>query len=52
MEKNWFKSKTFWAAVLGMCGTISAYMLGTIDAAGAITQLGVFLGMFGLRDAL
>lgn len=52
MEKPVYMSKTFWAAVLGICGVVSGYLLETIDTATALTQLAAFMGMFGLRDAL
>lgn len=52
MEKNWIKSKTFWAALLGIGGVVSAYLLGSIEVSAAITQISAFAGMFGVRDAL
>lgn len=52
MKKSWIKSKTFWASLLGMLGSIGAYLLGTIELSQLLVQAGAFLGMFGIRDAI
>lgn len=52
MKKNWLKSKTFWAAVLGIAGVVGAYIGGTVDLTTAMTTVAGFLGAFGIRDSL
>jgi len=51
MEKEFWKSKTFWSAMLGILGVIGAYLGDTMTLPQAITAGAGFLGMFSLRAA-
>ena len=52
MKKDFWKSKTFWAAVLIAAGSVGQYLAGNIDVATLLTQASAALGVFGIRDAL
>jgi len=52
MEKSYFMSKTFWAALLGALGSVGAYLSGSIDVSQLVVQVMAFLAVFGVRDAL
>lgn len=52
MDKNIFKSKTFWAGVLIAIGVVGSYLQGSLDLQQMIMGVGGALGLFGVRDAL
>jgi len=60
MEKNWYKSKSCWGALLlavgGISTSVAQYLNGVVDLNGLVPQLllygGQALGIFGLRFAL
>ena len=57
-DKNWYQSKTKWAALLigvsAALGTVGSYLSGNVDVGTAFNRLllevGSILGVFGIRD--
>lgn len=57
-EKKWYQSKTKWAAILigisPILATVGGILNGAIDIGSGLvqlsTQVGIVLGVFGLRD--
>jgi len=52
MNKNIFRSKTFWAAVCGTVGVVGSYLAGQVDLTQAIIGASGFWTAFGIRDSL
>lgn len=52
MDKSWFKSKTFWGALLGILGLVGAGLRGDISWVVAFEGVMAFLAAFGIRTAL
>jgi hypothetical protein len=52
MNKEFWKSKTFWGSVLIALGVVGNYLNGNIDFTGFLTGIGTAFGLFGVRDAL
>ena len=51
LEKEFWKSKTFWAGVLIAGGFIGNFLNGNIGLEVLISGMGGALGLFGLRAA-
>ena len=52
MEKNWYKSKTVWGAILGILGLIGAVLRGEMPIEQAIPAILAFWTALGFRFAL
>ena len=53
MEKLWYQSKTFWGGILlGIEGGLLALPGAWIWPEAALTAVGIWLTVFGFRDAL
>ena len=51
MNKEFYRSKTFWAAILGIAGAAGAYLSGSADLTTTMTTIAGFTSVFGLRDS-
>lgn len=52
MQKEFWKSKTFWASVCIALGVVGNYLNGNVPLQEAIIGIGTAWGIFGIRDAL
>ena len=52
MEKNWFKSKTFWGSALGILGIMGAVLRGDMSLVAAFPLVMAFVTAFGIRDSI
>lgn len=52
MVKNILKTKTFWAAVAGICTAIGGWVSGEVNASQSILLMVGFLMTIFFRDAL
>lgn len=52
MEKEFWKSKTFWGGALGILGTVGFLLRGDIDVSQAVVQILGFWTAIGFRSAL